>query len=79
MDKSLSGDKSPQSLNVAGGMIFRRVGWRQLRDGEVSKALRLDRGSRFTADRRRLGRLRWDRWMQRGVGAKKWGEVPQSP
>lgn len=51
MDKSLSGDKSPQSVNVAGGMSFHRVGWRQLRDGEASKALRLDRGSRFTADR----------------------------
>lgn len=51
MDKSLSGDKSPQSVNVAGGMIFLRVGWRQLRDGEASEALRLDRGSRFTADR----------------------------
>jgi len=55
-------------------MVCRRVG-----DEEASKALRLNRGFTDTAHQWRLGHPRRDRWVQRGVDAKKWGEVPPAP
>lgn len=43
MDKPLSAPPTPpKSVNAAGWMIFRRVGCREMGDGEASKALQLD-------------------------------------